>query len=278
MLKIMAQLISSLFLTLIFLLTIENVQAKEHQIQQKSTGNCSPNTVITGSEKGSPTTYVYCPTTITNLGKSLKKLNKLEEAQYQLLLAKNQASISAKNFSLIKQINEPFYSLWLELKNKSEIEVSNLRVNLLSPNNIFSNHSLQTYITDELPDSIINSPNLALGNNAQLRLKIATSNQLKLLSPSPLNTWCLYDISERANDTNIQGYMDAQINLMKSTESNSSEVNAVPIAFEVSYQDIFNRKIAFPVVQYLRFAKINSSSYVFYPSKLKYEKLECINL
>lgn len=278
MLKITIHLATKLVLTLTLVSAIESIQAKENQIQQNSSGFCNPNTIVTGSEKGITSTYSYCPTTINYYDKSLKKLNKLEEAQYQLLLAKNKAEISAKKLSFKQQMNESFYSLWLELKNSSEIEVSNLKVSLLSSQNTTSNSSAQTYMSDELPDSIINSPNLTLDNNTRLLLKVATSAQLKSFTPLPTNDWCLYDVSERANDIDIEGYVDAQFKLLKSLESNFSQVNSVPIAFEVSYQDVFHRKIVFPVVQYLRFANISSSNYVFYPSKLKYEKLECIHL
>ena len=98
------------------------------------------------------------------------------------------------------------------------------------------------------------------------------------MNHTPLRGGAYSHVSERANDIDIEGYVDAQFKLLKSLESNFSQVNSVPIAFEVSYQDVFHRKIVFPVVQYLRFANISSSNYVFYPSKLKYEKLECIHL
>lgn len=261
------------------LLAYSQIVLSETTVKQNTQGNCSPTTVTSPGSTTAPITVVDCRSII--ISKSDKRLNQLEQAQYRLLLAKNTVRLSAEAFFFAKPLVEPSTSLWASVKNPSEFDVENLEITpRFSLEKKSQGAKTQAYISDMFPDSVSRSKNVLLFGRTQLALKAADSNQLKSLLPDPKSDWCLYDISERAEDSDINGYAEASNNLLRDPNSQASyrTTKSIPITFEISYQDIFKRHFSFPTVRFLRFANTKGFGEIFYPSKADYDELACVPL
>ena len=174
---------------------------KTSTIKQGS-GNCSPNTVIT---KG--TNFNITNTCVVN-PKNLK-LNKLQLAHYQLIMAQNRTDVLVQNLLLMRQLGEKNFSLWAVVSNQSQFDAVKVGFKSIEPNIKTSKIQMPyTYISNNMPDSVIQSSYIKISKNSSIELKVADAEKLKSMMPEPFSDWCLYDIGDRAEDNTSEGYQE----------------------------------------------------------------------
>lgn len=273
------------------LLPIESAQAA--QASQSTTAPCSPNILIQAAKTMEASGGQVTESNVRTFAPSLQpcvfvqpslKLNALESAQRQLLVAQNPTRLSTQPMFLSPRLGDTKVSLWFAIKNDTAYEAHGIRVDFAPEDGRhFKTTQVQTYRSPELPDALIHRKNFSLVGNGSAFLLAAPPEVIEHVLAQIPKGWCLYDVGSRARDMDSDGFVKAQEQYLQvrsqdeggTLEVENSSTQSTPIAFTVQYIDIFDVPHEFPVVGFLRTATIESTS-VFYPSRKKIDRLQCL--
>jgi hypothetical protein len=278
-----------LLITSLFLLSIESAEAI--QASQSTTAPCSPNIIIQAAKTTEASGGRVTESSVRTFASGIQpcvivqpslKLNALESAQRQLLIAQNPTRLSTQPMLLSPRLGDTNVSLWFSIRNETAFEAHGIRVEFAPQDGQhFKNNQVQTYMLPEMPDALIHRKNFSLAGNGSALLLAAPPEVLEFVLAQIPKGWCLYDVGSRAQDVDSDGYLEAQEQHLKTRdpggtlELENSSTQSTPIAFTVQYIDIFDVSREFPVVGFLRTAAIGSA-YVFYPSRKTIGRLQCL--
>jgi hypothetical protein len=257
-------------------------------VMQTTIGNCNQSSITTYQV---PTVVDDQPARVANpkfstIGPSCvimkidRKINALENAQLQLLIAEHPTRLTTGPVSLGLKLGEKTTSIWVDVSNQSTYDVHGLHINLATAqSDVSKNGKAQTYLSSSLPGAIVATKNLVLKGGESVKLLAATPSDITKSIP---DNWCLYDLGNFSTDLATDGYEKAKANELEKISritgyiDDHASIHIVPMLFTVRYVDIFDVIHEIPVLTYLRTASPDSTS-VFYPSLSTYGSLECHN-
>lgn len=267
--------------------------AKTPDVAQAAVGTCNQNSVTiqtassTGNGPSRPNSVagpvVKSPGLPCVVVQMNHQMNALEHAQLQLLIAEHPSQVSTGSASLRLRLGEQVASIWLDVRNDSPYDVHSVSIEVArkKAEKRLNFAQEQTYLTEKLPDAVVTSRNLILSSGEGVKLLAANPSFIARMRAELPESWCFYDVSERASDWDVEGFNEATTaELEKNTpdgelRSVHAPNQSIPLVFTLRYADIFNLPHETPIQLYLRAASLTGGT-VFYPSRRVYGPVQCI--
>jgi hypothetical protein len=208
-------------------------------------------------------------------------LNALEIAQLRIMEWEHRLQVSVSKLTLGYRLGEHTASLWAEISNDSPYDAHDMRserfgaiqARMKAPLKMDS----QVFRKPTDPDVIFSGRDGApLPGSSHVILLLASAKELLQWADNVPDDYCLYDVSTRAQDQDIDGYTRAWASLPVN-EGMHYSYRSVPFAYLVTMKDMFGNTQPLKIPAFLRFAP-RATKKIFYPSSNSYSDFQCLPL
>lgn len=208
-------------------------------------------------------------------------LNDLEAAQLHIMEWEHRLQVSVSKLAFDYRLGEHAVSLWADISNDSAYDALELRSESFRAAQVHPKTPLkmkpQIYRKPTDPDVIFgNRDGAPLPGSTHVILLLASAKELLQWSDGIPDDYCLYDVSTRAQDQNLDGYTSAWASLPVG-EAMVYSYESVPVAYLVTMKDMFGQIRSLQIPAFLRFAP-RATKKIFYPSSNSYGDFRCLPL
>lgn len=266
----------------------------ETSVQIRSNGACTYNTIVMPGETSSSSNgkveelrvkelHVLAappqPCEVSNHGHMA--LNALEAAQLRIMEWEHRLQVSVSKLAFDYRLGEHTASLWAEISNDSPYDAYEVRSENFGTIQVDPKTPLkmkpQVYRKPTDPDVVFgNKDGAPLPGSAHVILLLASAKELLQWADGVPDNYCLYDVSTRAQDQNLDGYIRAWSSLPVG-EAMMYSYRSVPVAYLVTMKDMFGQTQSLQIPAFLRFAP-RATKKIFYPSSSSYSDFQCLPL